>query len=65
MRALGYTADIKTVFHFLSNSNKHVGIDGYHGLVVALKILSKIYVEHMFTSCFYQIPKHKTLSPFQ
>ena len=25
--------------------------------------LSEIYVEHMSTSCFYQIPKHKTLSP--
>ena len=36
----------------------------YVGLVAALKILSKIYVEHISTSCFYQISKHKTLSPF-
>ena len=31
-RALGYTAHIETVFHFLPKSNKHIGIDGYQGL---------------------------------
>ena len=32
MRALGYTAHIETVFHFLRNLNKYIGIDGYQGL---------------------------------
>ena len=34
MRALAYTAHIETVFHFLPNSNKHFGIDGYQGSVI-------------------------------
>ena len=65
MQALGYMAHIKTVFHFLPNSNKYIEMDDYQGLGAGLKILSKIYIEHMSTSCFYQIPKHKMLSPFQ
>ena len=32
MQALGYTAHIETVFHFLPNSNKHIEIDGHQGL---------------------------------
>ena len=32
IKALGYTAHIETVVHFLPNSNKHIGIDGYQGL---------------------------------
>ena len=32
LRPHGYTAYIETVFHFLPNSNKHIGIDGYQGL---------------------------------
>ena len=50
MQALGYMAHIETVFHFLSNSNKHIGINDYQGLVAALKTLFKIYVEHMSMS---------------
>ena len=29
IRSLGYTAHIETLFHFLPNSNKHIGIDGF------------------------------------
>jgi len=32
MRAFGYKAHIKTVFHFLPNSNKHIGMDGFQSL---------------------------------
>ena len=32
IRALGYTAQIEMVFHFLPNSNKHIDIDGFQGL---------------------------------
>ena len=32
MRALGYRAHTETVFHFLPNSNKYIGIDCYQGL---------------------------------
>ena len=32
---------------------------GYVGLVATLKVLPEIYVEFMFTSCFYQIPHTK------
>ena len=31
MQTLGYMAHIETVFHFLPNSNKHIGIDDYRG----------------------------------
>jgi len=32
MRAFGYTTHIEMVFHFLPNSNKHIGIDDFQGL---------------------------------
>ena len=32
MQALGYMAHIEMVFHFLPNSDKHIGINGYQGL---------------------------------
>ena len=33
IRALGYMAHMETVFHFLANSNKHIGIDDFQGLI--------------------------------
>ena len=55
MRALGYTAHIKTVVHFLENLNKHIGINFSVWYVhrylwvrrSAFKILSEIYVKHI------------------
>ena len=32
IRVLGYTAHIETVFHFLPDSNQHIGIDGFQNL---------------------------------
>jgi len=32
IRALGYMAHMETVFYFLPNLNKQIGIDGFQGL---------------------------------
>ena len=48
MRALGYTAHIKTVVHFLANLNKHIGINfsvWYVGL------LSKFFPRFTLSIC--------------
>ena len=40
MRALGYTAHIETVFHFLPNSNKHIVINNIKASVIQVFRLS-------------------------
>ena len=52
MRALGYTAHIKTVVHFLANLNKHIGIDfsvWYVGL------LSKFFPRFTLSICSHKL----------
>ena len=61
MWALGYNAHIEMVFHFLPNSNKHIGINGYQGLsYLSLQIIHWHWKRRNIDQVFYIAPEKKS-----